>query len=116
MSVNLPLIGPSLLDTSLNDRQEMAGSNVSRANLANEFESLFFSLLIKNMRSSLTEDGLFGSEASDTYGGLFDLYMGQHLATSKGLGIAQMLESYVPGTQSNVENVKLRFGPGQDTG
>ncbi|MEM9410768.1 MAG: rod-binding protein [Planctomycetota bacterium] len=62
---------------------------------AAEFEGVFISLLTKEMRNSLPEGGLFGSEASDTFGSLFDLYIGQHLAESQPLGIANVfLQQY----------------------
>ena len=77
---------------SLGPNLPLDGSTSNQA-LGAEFESVFFSLLIKNMRTSMTQDGLFGSESSDTYGGLFDLYMGKHLAKSRSLGISQFLES-----------------------
>ena len=55
-----------------------------------EFESLFLSLLLKEMRTS-DEEGLFGDESSDSYGGLFDMFMGQHLASQSPLGIQKMM-------------------------
>ena len=55
-----------------------------------DFESVFLSMMIKEMRNSL-DGGFFGEESSDTYGGMFDLFIGQHLADSKPLGIADML-------------------------
>ncbi len=116
MSMELPLLGPVVLDSHPQSGLAPASQGVANNRLASEFESLFFSLLIKNMRSSLTENGLFGSEASDTYGGLFDLFMGRHLATSSGLGIAQMLESYSPGSESNVATTNLRSPSGPDPG
>lgn len=49
------------------------------------------SLLLKEMRNSLGEGGLFGGDSSDTYGGMFDLFLGQQLAQTKPLGIGQVL-------------------------
>lgn len=94
-SIVLPLNQTVQALSESSDKQNVSDS------LSSEFESVFMSLLIKTMRSSLTEEGLFGSESSDTYGGLFDLYMGKHLAASKGLGIAQMMQSYRTEIQSN---------------
>lgn len=60
-----------------------------------EFESLFVSTLIKQMRQSVDGDGLFPGDKSDSLGGLFDLFMGQHLAQAGGLGMSQaLLKSY----------------------
>ena len=67
---------------------------------AEEFEGVFVSLLLKTMRTTLGENGFFGSEGSDTYGGLFDLYMGKHLAASDALGIGQMMQTYLANAAS----------------
>lgn len=79
----------------------IGNSNIGHANhlagpaqvdtVASEFEGLFMSLLLKEMRSSLGEGGLFGGDSSDTYGGMFDLFLGQQLAQTKPLGIGQVL-------------------------
>lgn len=60
--------------------------------VAHQFESMFVSLLLKEMRQTLSE-GLFGGDNSDSYGALFDMYMGQHLAEGGALGIGQMVAS-----------------------
>jgi Rod binding domain-containing protein len=57
---------------------------------ATQFESVFMSMLVKEMRAT-TENGLFEGEASDTLGGMFDLYLGQHMAEAGGIGVKQML-------------------------
>jgi flagellar protein FlgJ len=64
---------------------------------ASEFESIFLSLMLKEMRSTLDQKdgGLFGGEGSDTFGGMFDMFMGQHLAESNPLGIGNAIESYM---------------------
>ena len=54
------------------------------------FESMFATLLIKQMRESL-EDGLFGNDPGDVLGGLFDHYLGGHMAASGGFGIGAMI-------------------------
>lgn len=60
--------------------------------VATSFESMFASLLVKQMRQTLDEGGLFGQDTSDIQGGLFDLYLGQHMAQAGGLGIAAMIK------------------------
>ena len=64
---------------------------------ASEFESIFLSLMLKEMRNTLDQEegGLFGGEGSDTFGGMFDMFMSQHLAESKPLGIGDAIESYM---------------------
>jgi len=68
------------------------------AQIGEDFESLFYSLLLKEMRQSISSDsegGLFPGDSSDTLGGLFDLFMGKHLAASQGLGIGNAVAKYL---------------------
>lgn len=70
----------------------------SAAQQAQEFESVFVSMLLKEMRqSSLSEGGLFPGDSSDTYGGLFDMTFGKHIAQAGGLGLAGMIENAIAG-------------------
>lgn len=57
-----------------------------------KLEGVFMSMLVENMRTSMTEEGLFGDDVgSDTYAGLFDRYMGESLAKNSPLGITDMI-------------------------
>jgi Rod binding domain-containing protein len=58
-----------------------------------KFEGLFLSMIIKELRETDTGGGLFAGEGSDTYGGLFDTFMGDHLAESSDTGIEQLFRS-----------------------
>ena len=58
---------------------------------AKDFESVFSSMMLKEMRQSLDPGTLFGGDTSDIYGGLFDQFMGQHMADSGGIGMAKMI-------------------------
>lgn len=70
---------------------------------AKEFESVFLSMMLKEMRNTLDqqEGGLFGKEGSDTFGGMFDMFMGQHLAEAQPLGIADAIKSYTQAAKSD---------------
>ena len=78
----------TLSDSATNKRIQDAAEN---------FESLFLTLMLKEMRNTLdkTEGGLFGSDSSDTYGGMFDQFMGQSLAEGRHIGIADAVERYL---------------------
>ena len=69
-----------------------AADSESAEEVARAFESIFASLLIKEMRNTLS-DGLFGSESSDVLGGLFDLHMGNAMTEGRGLGIKRQILS-----------------------
>lgn len=56
-----------------------------------DFESTFLSMLLKEMRQTLEPGSLFSHDTSDVLGGLFDMFMSQHLAQGKILGIADMV-------------------------
>ncbi len=58
-----------------------------------EFEGVFLSLVLKEMRKTVGE-GVFGGDAADTLGGLFDLTLGQELGRQGGLGITDSLVRY----------------------
>jgi len=56
--------------------------------LLKQFESVMLSMVLKQMRQTGTgEEGLFPGDSSDTLGGMFDMYLGEHLAESGGFGL-----------------------------
>ncbi len=61
---------------------------------AEAFEALFMQTLIKKMRESQLESGLFGESAgSSGYESMFDQLLGERLAGGSPLGIADALEA-----------------------
>ena len=59
-----------------------------------DFEAVFLSMMIKEMRQTDSEDGgLFPGDPSDTFGGMFDTFMGQELAAGKGVGMESLFKS-----------------------
>jgi flagellar protein FlgJ len=60
---------------------------------AKEMEATFLSMLLKEMRQTLDESdgGFFPGDTGDVQGGLFDLYLGRHLADVGGVGMAAAL-------------------------
>ncbi len=74
-------------------REQLASlSDGDSAKAVEGVESMFLSLLMKEMRSSMTEGGFFGEENSDSYGGLFDMMMSQSLAQGNPLGVGKLVE------------------------
>jgi Rod binding domain-containing protein len=61
------------------------------AQAAVQFESLFWSMMLKEMRQSLESDTLFGNDSGDVLGGLFDMFIGQHISQAQALGIASLV-------------------------
>jgi Rod binding domain-containing protein len=60
--------------------------------VAQDFESLFTSMMLKEMRKTLEPGTLFGEDSNDVYGGMFDQFLGQHMANSNGIGLANMVQ------------------------
>jgi flagellar protein FlgJ len=89
-TASLDLNGSRIDELAARAGAPLAGSD---ADLGAQFESLFVSLMLKEMRQTVSEDGLFAGDASDTYGGLFDMFLGQHMAQGSPLGIGRLIEA-----------------------
>lgn len=70
------------------------------AKVGHEFESVFASAMLKEMRQSLEPGSLFGSDSGDVYGGLFDRFMGEQMTKGGGLGMARMVEASIEKLQN----------------
>jgi flagellar protein FlgJ len=97
VSLNLDManLGAASL-TEIDALQKSSESEIKK--VGEDFESIFLSMMLKEMRNTISSEeggGMFSGEGSDTYGGLFDMFMGQHLATSSQLGIGKAIESYL---------------------
>jgi flagellar protein FlgJ len=57
-----------------------------------DFEAMLTSELLKDMRQSLEPGVLFGRDGGDAFGGLFDFFMGKHLAQAGGLGLSAYVQ------------------------
>jgi Rod binding domain-containing protein len=68
-----------------------AGRERSTADAVQQFEAVFVSLVLKQMRQSLSGEGLIPGDSGDIVGGLFDQYLGQHISDSGGFGLAESL-------------------------
>jgi flagellar protein FlgJ len=68
-----------------------SGDAQSIERVAAEFESLFVSLVLKEMRQTLDPGTLFGSDQSDVYGGMFDNSLSKHIVDCGGFGVADMV-------------------------
>jgi Rod binding domain-containing protein len=73
-------------------RRVRQGDKTALPALGRQFEALFLSQLVQEMRQTLEPGGLFGKDGGDVMGGLFDLYLGKHLARAGGVGLGPMLQ------------------------
>lgn len=59
---------------------------------AQQFEGLFTQMMLKSMRDTVPQDGLFGSEQSKFFTSMLDSQMAQDFSRSGSLGLAKVLE------------------------
>jgi flagellar protein FlgJ len=96
-------IGSAMISNSMPLPESAGSSHASgRANLnqsatqvAQDFESVFASMLLKEMRQSLEPGTMFGEDSGDVYGGLFDRHFGEQLTKGNGLGMKKMVEESI---------------------
>ncbi len=70
---------------------------------AQQFETLFLQMVMKSMRDTVPDDGLFSSDQTRFYNSLLDQQMAQNMATSgKGVGFAQLIEKQLGASLANV--------------
>lgn len=79
--------------------------------VAREFEAVFFSQLLKDMRQTLESDTLFPQDAGDVLGGLFDMFLGQHLAHGGALGIGALVKKQLLAMRNPCHNVPAPATP-----
>jgi Rod binding domain-containing protein len=51
--------------------------------------------LVKEMRSSDSEFGMFAGDSSDTYGSIFDMQMSRFMTDQGGFGLADSLRGHI---------------------
>jgi len=59
--------------------------------VAEQFESMFTSMMLKSMREANGPDPVFGSDQEQMYQGMFDDQLALQMSHGKGLGLADML-------------------------
>lgn len=77
-------------------QQTRTGSNTDSKSInqmAQKFESLLISMLVKEMRqSSGFGEGMFPGDSSDSFGAIFDMHLSDHLAQNGGLGLGHSIQ------------------------
>jgi len=79
------------LASALGVQRPQGSDRAALEKVAGEFEGIFFSMMINQLRQSLEPDTLFSGDRGDTMGGLFDMFMGQHMAKVGRLGVADLI-------------------------
>jgi flagellar protein FlgJ len=98
------ILAPTLMPLSpLTDPASVADRTRDIDAAGQGFEAIFASLVIKQLRETLQPDSLFGGDRGDVLGGLFDHYMGQHLAQTGALGIGTLVRQQLSRARANNE-------------
>lgn len=84
-----PLHPPVDLLRSAGELSTLGGRSTAEA--VQQFEAVFVSLVLKQMRQSFAGEGWIPGDNGDIVGGLFDQYLGQHISDSGGFGLAASL-------------------------
>lgn len=85
----------SLNDLRTQSRTDEKGSVKA---VAQQFEALFTSMMLKSMRAAVPDSGLGQNNETRMFQGMFDDQISQQLATHRGLGIANMIEKQMTRT------------------
>ena len=107
--MTLPLVDPTtLVDAgNLTALKQAAAAHDPQAlkEAAQQFESLFTSMVLKSMRQADFGDSLFGSDLANMYQDMYDDQIAAEISKGRGLGLADMLvqqlrRSGLPGTSA----------------
>ena len=71
--------------------------------VAQQFESLFVQMMLKSMRDTVPEGGLFGGHQQRMYQDMFDKQLSLNVSTGKGIGLAQVIERQLTREQGVTE-------------
>jgi flagellar protein FlgJ len=66
--------------------------------VATQFEALFIQMMLKSMRDTISQDGMFDNEATRTYMGMMDQQLATSLSGKSGFGLSEILVKQLRGT------------------
>jgi flagellar protein FlgJ len=96
MAMNVSPLMPTQGLAPTDDQLTQLGQGKSTAEAAEQFESVFLALVLKQMRQSSFGDGLIPGDDGDIVGGMFDQYMAEHISAGGGMGLAESLAGQLP--------------------
>jgi Rod binding domain-containing protein len=78
------------------------------AKVSRDFESIFLTYMLKQMRKSLPEDSLLGnSNAKDIYTEMYDESLANELAKAGGIGLAAMMYKQLAAAENAKKPVQV---------
>lgn len=78
---------------------------------AAQFESYFMQMMLRSMRQTLSQDGLFDSQETRTFSDMFDQQIAQSISKGKGIGLADMLATQMQLSMQAKPGIRLQPRP-----
>lgn len=103
MQPALDLSSRFALDTQgLGDVRRLARQNDPQAlkTVAQQFEGMFLNILLKSMRATVPQNGMFDNQQTEMYTALLDQQLSQQIASRRSIGLAKVLETQLQRQQS----------------
>jgi flagellar protein FlgJ len=87
----------------LSDLRRAAKENSDEAleEVAAQFEAIFIQMMLKSMRDASLSEGIFDSDQSEMYMGMFDQQIALDLSSNGAFGIAEMLVQQLANNRGN---------------
>ena len=82
-------------------KQAREQTDESVTTVAKQFESLFIQMMLKTMRDSIPEGGLFGNDTTRMYQDMFDKQLSFNIASGQGIGLAAVIARQLGQQQGN---------------
>jgi len=95
---------------SLAGLRAQAGQRPSEAqsSVAEQFESLFINMMLKEMRKTVSRSDLLGSEAMESYEQMFDQQIALGMSRAGGIGLAPFIEEQL--ARQNGQKIEASTG------
>ena len=94
-------------------RQDEAGAS---KDVASQFESIFIQMMLKSMRDTVPEGGLFDSNQMAMYQEMFDQQVSLDMSRHGGIGLAEIIERQLGHGSASPENSVGQFSANDDGG
>lgn len=77
--------------------QSKSSPNAALDEAAKQFEALFMTMMLKAMRDTLPEDGMFNSSHMRSYQEMFDQQLALDLSRKSGIGLSDLIAKQLSG-------------------
>jgi flagellar protein FlgJ len=94
--------------------QAVRSESEAAGGAAEQFESMFIGLMLKEMRKTVSRSELLNSQAMDTYQEMFDQQVSLNMSKAGGIGLAKFMmqqgkRPVVPADLQNIDAAKVGF-------